>query len=154
MSTSTARSAPHGTRSTAVQQGESGARPNDQHLFIRRITVGLGLAVVGAIHVLDLPGKFSEAPYLAVAYILLIIASIVILERVLVVGSRLDFLAAAALSAAVMVAFIVNRTVGMPMATDDIGNWLEPLGLLSLAVEAFVIWQAVVAIALHRRAAL
>jgi hypothetical protein len=38
----------------------------------------------------------------------------------------------------------------MPMAMGDIGNWLEPLGLLSLAVEAFVIWQALVAVALHR----
>jgi hypothetical protein len=39
----------------------------------------------------------------------------------------------------------VNRTVGMPGAMDDIGNWWEPLGLLSLMVEAWVVWQAVAA---------
>jgi len=112
----------------------------------RRIAVGLGLATVAAIHILDLPGKLAETPYLGVIYIVLIIAAFVLTERLFVVGSRLDFIAAAALSAAVIVAFTINRTVGMPGATGDIGNWLEPLGLLSLVVEAFVLWQSIAAV--------
>lgn len=112
----------------------------------RRVAVGLGLACVAAIHILDLPGKFAETPYLAVFYIALIIASFVLTERLFIAGTRLDFLAAAALSAAVLVGFTINRTVGMPGATDDIGNWLEPLGLLSLVVEAFVLWQSIAAV--------
>ena len=150
MTTSTTRAVPQGPRSIPVAGEEAGMRLNEQHLHTRRITVGLGLAVVAAIHVLDLPGKFAETPYLAYAYIGLIIAAVVILERVLVVGSRIDFLAATVLSALVLVAFVINRTVGMPLATGDIGNWFEPLGLLSLVVEAFVIWQSLVALALHR----
>lgn len=112
----------------------------------RRIAVGLGLATVAAIHILDLPGKLAETPYLGVIYIVLIIAAFVLTQQLFVVGSRLDFIAAAALSAAVIVAFTINRTVGMPGATGDIGNWLEPLGLLSLVVEAFVLWQSVAAV--------
>ena len=112
----------------------------------RRVAVGLGLATVAAIHILDLPGKLAETPYLGVMYIVLIIAAFVLTERLFIVGSRLDFIAAAALSAVVIVAFTINRTVGMPGATGDIGNWLEPLGLLSLVVEAFVLWQSVAAI--------
>lgn len=112
----------------------------------RRIAVGLGLATVAAIHILDLPGKLAETPYLGVIHIVLIIAAFVLTERLFVVGSRLDFIAAAALSAAVIVAFTINRTVGMPGATGDIGNWLEPLGLLSLVVEAFILWQFVAAV--------
>ena len=119
---------------------------------VRRIAVGLALAVTAAIHVLDLPGKIEEVPYLAVAYVLLIVAAFVIMERIFRGGVLIDYLAAAALGSAVIVAFVINRTVGMPGATDDIGNWLEPLGLLSLVVEAFVVWQAVAAIALLRRA--
>ena len=30
--------------------------------------------------------------------------------------------------------------------TGDIGNWLEPLGLLSIVVEAFVLWQSIAAV--------
>ena len=151
MTTSTTRSAAKSARSTDLHPDNAGARLIDQHLHARRITVALSLAVVAAIHILDLPGKFAETPYLAYAYIGIIIASVIIVERVLFVGSKIDFLAAAALSAAVIVGFVINRTVGMPMATGDIGNWFEPLGLLSIVVEAFVIWQALVAVALHRR---
>jgi len=32
-----------------------------------------------------------------------------------------------------------SRTVGLPAATGDIGNWLEPVGLASLFVEATVV---------------
>ena len=113
----------------------------------RRVAVGLGLASVAAIHILDLPGKFAETPYLAAFYVALIIASFVLTERLFVAGTRRDFLAAAALSAAVIVGFTINRTVGMPGATGDIGNWLEPLGLLSIVVEAFVLWQSIAALA-------
>ena len=112
----------------------------------RRVAVGLGLASVAAIHILDLPGKFAETPYLAAFYVALIIASCVLTERLFVAGTRRDFLAAAALSAAVIVGFTINRTVGMPGATGDIGNWLEPLGLLSIVVEAFVLWQSIAAV--------
>lgn len=30
----------------------------------------------------------------------------------------------------------------MPGATEDIGNWFEPLGLLSLFIEVFAVWHA------------
>jgi len=48
--------------------------------------------------------------------------------------------ASAGLSAAVLLGFVINRTVGMPNAMDDIGNWTEPLGMISLLIEAAVIW--------------
>jgi hypothetical protein len=115
-------------------------------MVTRRVAVGLGLATVAAIHVLDLPGKFAETPYLGVFYIGLIAAALVIMERLFIAATRLDFIAAAGLAATVIVGYSINRTVGMPGATGDIGNWLEPLGLLSLVVEAFVIWQAVSAV--------
>ncbi|KGJ72794.1 hypothetical protein GY21_13095 [Cryobacterium roopkundense] len=118
----------------------------DRTLNHRRMAVGISLASIAAIHVLDLPGKLAETPYLGVGYIMIIIASLVLMERLFVVGSRRDFIAAAALSGAVIVGFVINRTVGMPGAMDDIGNWLEPLGLLSILVEGFVVWQALAAI--------
>jgi len=120
-------------------------------LDVRRIAVGLALAVTAAIHILDLPSKVQEVPYLAVAYVFLIVAAFVIMERIIRGGILIDYLAAIGLGVAIILAFVVNRTVGMPGATDDIGNWLEPLGLLSLVVEGFVVWQAAAAVALLRR---
>ena len=153
MTTTATRSTDERMRPAAAHPDSTTARLIEQHLLTRRITVALSLAVIGAIHILDLPSKFAETPYLAFAYIGIIIAAAVLIERVLIVGSRIDFLAAAALSAAVIVGFVINRTVGMPMATGDIGNWLEPLGLLSLAVEFFAIWQSLVAALVYHRKA-
>jgi len=115
----------------------------DSHSAARRTLVAIGLVAIAAIHVLDLPGKFEDGPtYLAVGYIGVILVSLILVERVIVKGSRFDFAASAALAASVFVGFVINRTIGMPGATDDINNWLEPLGLLSLRVEGFVVWQS------------
>ena len=113
----------------------------ETHL-IRRGIVALGLLGIAAVHVLDLPSKWEETRYLGYGYVLVIALSVVLAERVITKPRRNDVLATAALSTAVLAGFIINRTVGMPGAMDDIGNWLEPLGLFSLFVEALVVQQS------------
>ena len=109
----------------------------------RQIATVLGLAGIAVIHILDLPGKFAEAPYLAYGYIGIIVMAGFLIERLLTGKRTVDYLLSSLLSIAVLVGFIVNRTVGMPGATGDIGNWLEPLGFLSLFVEIWAVWQSV-----------
>ena len=120
-------------------------------LTARRFSVIVGLAGVAAIHIMDLPGKFAETPYLAVAYLAMIAGAAFTIERLVKSARAVDFLAAAALAGSVFAGFVVNRTVGMPGAMGDIGNWLEPIGFLSLFVEAFVVWQALAGFALLSR---
>ena len=113
---------------------------NPSHL--RQSTTIVGLAGIAAIHIMDLPGKFAETPYLAWAYIGIIATAALLIERIATKPRNTVFLAAAALSAAVLLGFVVNRTVGMPGAMGDIGNWFEPLGLLSMFVEVWAMVQA------------
>jgi hypothetical protein len=47
--------------------------------------------------------------------------------------------AAALLPVGALVGFTLTRTVGLPQAMDDIGNWTEPLGLASLFVEGSLV---------------
>jgi hypothetical protein len=115
-------------------------------LSIRRAAVALGLAGIAAVHVLDLPGKWTETRYLGFAYLGVIFASLVLMEKVITRGSRNDLFLSAGLAASVIGGFVINRTVGMPGAMDDIGNWLEPLGLLSLLCEGLVVWQSIAAL--------
>jgi hypothetical protein len=116
--------------------------PQKETHLIRRGIVALGLLGIAAVHVLDLPSKWEEVRYLGIGYVGIIIVSIFLAERVITKPTRLDYLASAAVGASVIVGFIINRTVGMPGAMDDIGNWTEPLGMLSLIVEALVVQQA------------
>lgn len=120
-------------------------KPNQDllHQFTaRKFAVIVGLAGIAAIHVMDLPGKFAETPYLAWAYMGMIAAAAVLIERIVRNAKPIDFLAAAGLGASALVGFIINRSVGMPGAMGDIGNWFEPLGFLSMFVEGFTVWQA------------
>ena len=103
----------------------------------------LGLVGLAGVHIMDLPSKFTDTPYLGWAYIVIILFAAVVVERLTVKGSFLDYLGAAGVSLAVLGGYIINRTVGMPGAMGDIGNWFEPLGLLSIAIELFAVWHSV-----------
>ena len=119
---------------------------------IRRGATVVGLLSIALIHVLDLPGKWAETRYLGVGYVLVIAASLVLAEINSTRNDKRAMYASAALAIAVLAGFIINRTVGMPNATEDIGNWGEPLGLASLFVEAITVWVTVRgAMEMHRR---
>ncbi len=98
----------------------------------------IGLGAIALIHLLDLQGKLSETPYLGIAYIGLIIGCIAAAAMLIRGDVRRGWLLGAGLAAATLVGYAINRTLGMPSATDDIGNWLEPLGLASVFIEACV----------------
>ena len=123
----------------------------DQNPLRRGATV-IGLLSIALIHILDLPGKWAETRYLGVGYVLVIATSLVLAEINSTRNDKRAMYASAALAIAVLAGFIINRTVGMPNATEDIGNWGEPLGLASLFVEAITVWVTVRgAVEMHRR---
>jgi hypothetical protein len=105
---------------------------------IARGVGAVGLAGVGLIHLLDVVGKFSETAYIGVLYVALIVASVVAARHLILVGDRRSWAAAGGLAAATLLAYAVSRSVGLPAATDDVGNWAEPLGLASVFVEGAV----------------
>lgn len=113
---------------------------------LRRSITSLGLIAIAIIHILDLPSKWSEVKYLGVGYVAVIIASLVLVERIVLKKNIVDYYLSAALAGGVLTGFIITRTVGLPGAMDDIGNWLEPVGLVSIVVEAFVVWNSLRAV--------
>src|SRR2546430_6106558 len=112
----------------------------------RRAVATIGLLGVALIHLIDLPGKMEETPYLGVAFIGVVIASLLLAGGLVVRPDRTVWLAAGALAAAVFVGYVISRTTGLPAATEDIGNWREPLGLASLFVEGTVVLLALPAV--------
>lgn len=104
-----------------------------------RGTVVVGLAGIAVIHAVDSVGKWSEVRYMFWMYIALIIGSLATAGAVLFTRSRATLLAAAGLAASAFAGYVLSRTTGLPNATDDIGNWTEPLGLASLVVEGSVV---------------
>ena len=96
----------------------------------------LSLAVA-AIHVVDQGGITAtrDPYYIGVAYHVLEIAAVVTAVLLLIGLVRLGWLLAAGVALGPLLGYILSRSSGLPDYSDDVGNWTEPLGLFSLAVE-------------------
>jgi hypothetical protein len=121
-----------------------------RHTTLRALGFG-GMLAIALIHLLDVIGKIQETPYLGVMYIALMVASVAVAFALLHTGSAVAWAAAGLLAAATLTGFVLSRTTGLPSASDDIGNWTEPLGLASMFVEGAVVVLAGYAWALARR---
>jgi hypothetical protein len=102
------------------------------------------LATTGVVHLIDGPGSLSDTLYVGVLELALV-AAVVPLAVVLCTRPLPAFWhAAGALCTLALAVFVASRTIGLPGATDDIGNWGQMLGLVNIATEL-----AVIALAAH-----
>jgi hypothetical protein len=119
--------------------------PTHAHQVPRSAAI-VGLFGIALIHLLELQSKLKEVPYLGIGYMLLIAASVIAAGMLVHRNSRLGWMVAGGAAFATIIGFTLTRTVGLPLSTDDIGNWLEPMGLASLLVEGSVAALAVYAL--------
>lgn len=113
---------------------------------VTRAAAVVGLAGIALIHLLDAVGKFSETPYIAWMYIGLILGSLCAAGLLIGSRSKAGFVGAAVLTVGAITGYVLNRTVGLPQASGDIGNWAEPLGMAALFVEGCVLTVSLFAI--------
>ncbi len=101
----------------------------------------VGCLAVAAIHVLDqggMPG--TKGPdYVQVMYYALEVAGVVAAVLLLTNKARVGWLLSLGVAAGPIVGYVLSRGPGMPGYTDDIGNWAEPLGVVSLVVESILL---------------
>ena len=114
------------------------------------LLAALLLVAVGAVHLIDGPQSLSDMAYVG-ALELALVAAVVPLAVLLCTRPLPAFWhAAGALCTLALAVFLASRTVGLPGATDDIGNWGQTLGLVNIATEIAVIALAAHAVLLHR----
>ena len=99
----------------------------------------VGLLGVALIHTIDAVPTFGELPYKGWLYVALIVSCIGVAAMLLVRASRAAWTAGAFLVAGAITVYVYSRTVGLPGAGADIGNWSEPLGIAALFVESSVL---------------
>lgn len=98
----------------------------------------ISLVSIIVIHWLDLPGKLSEVPYLGYAYIALMVGS-ALAANLIIRNDKRGWWLGSTLALGSILAYVLNRTVGLPLAMDDIGNWGESLGVYSLVAESAMV---------------
>jgi len=106
---------------------------------VARASAVVGLAGIALIHLLDIPGKFDETPYMGWLYLALMLGCLAAAGALVRGSDPRAWAAAGVLALSAIVGYTLSRTTGLPQAADDIGNWSEPLGMASLFVEASVL---------------
>ena len=102
--------------------------------------VGAGISlivVVGLIHLINSPGDLEEGSYTGLLYLAnyfgAILAAIGIYR-----GRSWGWSLGALVSVGAFAGYVISRTIGLPgLPVEE--EWLEPLGLLSLLVEALFV---------------
>src|SRR5713101_5764816 len=98
---------------------------------------GAGIALIlvtGAIHFIDAPGSFGDATYKGLLFLANGIAAVVAAFGIYRGERTWGWGLGVLVAGGALVAYVVSRTMGLPGIVPDI--WLEPLGILSLMVEA------------------
>ncbi|HEU5426607.1 MAG TPA: hypothetical protein VFU74_07035 [Actinocrinis sp.] len=119
----------------------------------RRATAALLCLGVSVVHVIDqggVPGSKDPA-YVGAGYYVLEIAGVIAALLLIQSGSVLGWLLSLGVAAGPIAGYILSRGPGLPDYHDDRGNWNEPLGVVSLIVEGFLLLLAVIPIRTARK---
>jgi hypothetical protein len=100
------------------------------------------LSATAAIHIALVPSHLREAPYAGALFIALSASALVVAILLLAADDRLAWMTAAGLSTLAALGYLVSRSIGLPSMGDDIGDWVNPLGVAALGCEAAVIVMA------------
>ena len=107
------------------------------------------LAATAAIHMTLVPEHLRQAPYAGALFIALSAAALAGALLLMAVDHDLVWTGAAALCLSAVLSYVLSRSVGLPDMSDDVGDWLNSLGIASVACEttavaicSVVVWRA------------
>jgi hypothetical protein len=107
------------------------------------------LFVTSLVHLALVPDHLDEAPYMGELFVAFSLAAFSLAALLAARPARPELLAAAVLCAAAIVTYAATRLVAFPQLADDVGQWFEPLGVVSVLAEGGVV--VLVAVALRNR---
>lgn len=114
-----------------------------RNMVLRSLGVG-ALLVTGLIHAKEAGTKLEEVRYLGIGYLLLIAAT-GIAAGLLVANDRRGWLLGGLACAATLIGYTLSRTTGLPLSSDDVGNWSESIAIAAGLAEIVVVVGAALA---------
>jgi hypothetical protein len=105
------------------------------------------LAGAAVAHLPVTPEHLHEAPYMGSLFAAFALGALGLAAVVLVATSRRSLELSGGLCLLALATYAATRLVGFPQLSDDVGNWLEPWGVVSVLIEAAAVVTAIVALA-------
>ena len=112
-----------------------------------RAAGAIGLMTVGVIHVLEIQGQLSGAAWLTAGFVLLGVVAPIVGLWLLARPSPAAWQVSALVCVSAFGGYVLTRSVPVPGDRGDVGNWLEPLGVVALITEAIVMILAALVLA-------
>ena len=97
------------------------------------------LIAVAVVHLIDGPGSLSDVTYVGVLELALAAVTVPLAVMLLIRPVRALRELAGGVTLVALLAYVASRTVGLPASTDDIGNWVQTLGIVNVAVELLLL---------------
>lgn len=97
--------------------------------------LALATTVAAGAHVPVIGEHLREAPYMGVLFVLLTAACLIAALAAFAWDPPALYLFAGGVCALAVLGYCATRLVAFPQLDDDLGNWLEPLGVVSVASE-------------------
>jgi hypothetical protein len=92
--------------------------------------------VSAAAHVPVVGEHLREAPYMGQEFLVLIIGCLLIAVAALIGDTAAVYLMAVITCGLAITGYILTRIIAFPALADDVGNWFEPLGVVSILAES------------------
>jgi hypothetical protein len=113
---------------------------SDGSAWTLRVLGAVLCLAVAVIHFVDQGGFSMRQPtYVGIGFYILEIVGVITAILLLSGKVRLGWFLAVGVAVGPLAGYILSRGPGLPGYSDDVGNWAEPLGVASLAVEGLLL---------------
>jgi hypothetical protein len=113
---------------------------SDGSSWTLRVLGALLCVLVAIIHFTDQGGFSMKQPtYVGIGFYILEVVGVITAILLLSGSVRLGWFLAIGVAVGPLAGYILSRGPGLPNYTEDVGNWAEPLGVASLAVEGLLL---------------
>jgi hypothetical protein len=128
----------------------TGSRSGSSRTEQLRLALATALIAAAATHLAPLTDHLHEAPWMGWLFVAFIGAALGSAAGTLLTSTTWPPKASIALTLAALATYCATRLLPLPQLADDVGDWLDPWGLTSVALELTAL---VIAVQLHRLAA-
>lgn len=111
-----------------------------------RWVVIVAALVASIAHVPVIAPHLDEAPYMGVLFIILTLACAALAVTLIVRDGPVVYGLTVLTCGLAVIGYAATRLVAFPMLSDDVGNWLEPLGVVSIISESIAVAGSVLAL--------